>query len=153
MWSAIPPRGSAILDLRNDPDAASLMAAEHASDNKAALEDTLGRDADRHRPLHGAFPRAGRRDEVPRRRWQAIPTRAGAAMFPAAARANRSIFYAANGQPRTLGEIYSRFAAKLDKGAAAVGATGSRRTRSTISRAVDALGARIGDAEVVARQR
>src|SRR3546814_9619557 len=33
----------AILGLRNDPNVASLMAAEHASDNKAALESALGR--------------------------------------------------------------------------------------------------------------
>jgi hypothetical protein len=52
------------------------------------------------------------------------PNRTGAALFPAAARANRSIFYASNGQPRSLSEIYSRFAGKLDRGAAAVGATG-----------------------------
>jgi hypothetical protein len=45
-------------------------------------------------------------------------------MFPAAARANRSVFYASNGQPRTLSEIYSRFAGKLDQGAAAGGASG-----------------------------
>ena len=45
-------------------------------------------------------------------------------MFPAAARANRNIFYASNGQPRTLEQIYDRFAAKLDKGAASVGAVG-----------------------------
>ena len=35
----------AILALRNNPEVASLMAAEHASDNKAALESSLGRDA------------------------------------------------------------------------------------------------------------
>ena len=34
---------SAILALRNDPTAASLMAAEHASDNKDVLEGSLGR--------------------------------------------------------------------------------------------------------------
>src|SRR3546814_2541388 len=33
----------AILGLRNDPNVASLMAAEHASANKAALESALGR--------------------------------------------------------------------------------------------------------------
>jgi hypothetical protein len=34
------------------------------------------------------------------------------------------VFYASNGQPRSLSEIYSRFAGKLDRGAAAGGATG-----------------------------
>ncbi|WP_214672625.1 hypothetical protein, partial [Escherichia coli] len=45
-------------------------------------------------------------------------------LFPAAARTNRSVFYASNGQPRTLSEIYARFAGKLDQGAAAGGAAG-----------------------------
>ena len=36
---------SAVMGLRNDPTAASLMAAEHASDNKSALESALGREA------------------------------------------------------------------------------------------------------------
>ena len=41
------------------------------------------------------------------------PDAAGASIAPAAARANRSIFYARNGAPRSLGEIRERFAAKL----------------------------------------
>lgn len=113
----------AILDLRNDPQAAAMMAAEHASDNKAALESSLGREANgtdlymaHFLGLGGARSFLGAMERN--------SSRVGAGMFPAAARANRSIFYAANGQPRTLGEIYERFAGKLDKGAAAVGATG-----------------------------
>ncbi len=38
---------------------------------------------------------------------QADPGRSGASMFPAAAHANRGIFYASNGQPRSLSDIYS----------------------------------------------
>jgi hypothetical protein len=34
-----------ILDLRNHPETASVMAAEHAADNKARLESSLGREA------------------------------------------------------------------------------------------------------------
>jgi hypothetical protein len=41
------------------------------------------------------------------------PPQATGAPVPAAARANRSVFYAANGQPRTLSDIYNRFADKL----------------------------------------
>jgi hypothetical protein len=53
------------------------------------------------------------------------PNRSGASMFPAAARANRNVFYSANGQPRTLADIYSRFSDRLDQGAQSAGATGS----------------------------
>ncbi|QIG78714.1 lytic transglycosylase domain-containing protein [Stakelama tenebrarum] len=114
----------AILDLRNDPQAASLMAAEHAADNKAALEGALDR------PVTGTdlymahfLGLGGARNFLTA--MDASPDRAGAAMFPAAARANRNIFYASNGQPRTLAQIYSRFSEKLDRGVAAVGGAGS----------------------------
>lgn len=118
-----PATRRAILALRNDPQTASLMAAEHASDNKDAIETSLGRDATGTDLYMAHFlGLGGARSFLTT--MQSNPNRSGAAMFPAAARANRSIFYASNGQPRTLADIYSRFAAKLDKGAAAVGATG-----------------------------
>ena len=122
-----PGMRRAILALRNDPQTASLMAAEHASDNKDAIESSLGRSATgtdlymaHFLGLGGARSFLGA--------MQDSPNRSGAAMFPAAARANRNIFYASNGQARTLGEIYSRFAAKLDNGAARVGAVGLAST-------------------------
>ncbi|WCM26602.1 lytic transglycosylase domain-containing protein [Sphingomonas sp. QA11] len=106
-----------ILALRNDPQTASLMAAEHASDNKDAIESALGRDANgtdlymaHFLGLGGARSFLGA--------MQDSPNRSGAAMFPAAARANHNIFYASNGQPRTLAQIYDRFTAKLENGAA-----------------------------------
>jgi hypothetical protein len=112
-----------ILSLRNNPTAASLMAAEHASDNKDALEASLGRGATgtdlymaHFLGLGGARKFLGAMDNN--------SGRSAAALFPAAARANKNVFYANDGSPRSLGEVYNRFAAKLDKGAAAVGATG-----------------------------
>jgi hypothetical protein len=112
-----------ILGLRNDATASSLMAAEHASDNKQALENRLGRDATgtdlymaHFLGLGGARKFLGA--------MEVNPGRSGAAMFPAAASANRNIFFARDGSARSLGEIYDRFAARLDKGAAAGGATG-----------------------------
>jgi hypothetical protein len=66
---------------------------------------------------------------------QSNPGASGATMFPAAARANRAIFYDAAGTARSLSDIYQRFAAKLDKGAAKVGAT------SLASDALDGSGA------------
>jgi len=112
-----PGMRRAILGLRNDPQTASIMAAEHASDNKDAIESSLGRDATgtdlymaHFLGLGGARSFLGA--------MQDNPNRTGATMFPAAARANRNVFYASNGQPRTLSQIYERFAAKLDAGAA-----------------------------------
>lgn len=113
----------AILALRNDPQAASLMAAEHAADNKAEIEASLGRPATGTDLYMAHFLGLG----GARRFLKTLasnPDRIGAAMFPAAAAANRSVFYSPSGQPRTVSEIYDRFANKLDKGAGAAGATG-----------------------------
>jgi hypothetical protein len=118
-----PATRQAILSLRNDPQAASLMAAEHASDNKDALEASLGRDATGTDLYMAHFLGLGGARKF-LKAMDGNPERSGAALFPAAARANRNIFYTANGAPRSLGQIYERFAGKLDKGAAAVGATG-----------------------------
>lgn len=113
-----PAMRQAILGLRNDPATASMMAAEHASDNKDALEASLGRDATGTDLYMAHFlGLGGARSFLSA--MQQSPSRSGAAMFPAAARANRAVFYASNGQPRTLADIYGRFAARLDAGGAA----------------------------------
>jgi hypothetical protein len=54
---------------------------------------------------------------------QANPQASGAALFPAAARANHNVFYDSNNQPRTLSAIYDRFADKLGGAAAGASAT------------------------------
>ena len=113
-----PAARSAILSLRNDPGTAALMAAEHAADNKEALEDRLGRPATGTDLYMAHFLGLGGATRF-LDTMASSPDRAGAGMFPAAARANRNIFYAANGHPRTLSDIYARFAGKLDSGAAA----------------------------------
>ncbi len=118
-----PSTKSAILSLRNNPDVSAAMAAEFASDNKNSLESSLGRGATGTDLYMAHFlGLGGARSFL--RTMQVNPNVSGAAMFPAAARANRSIFYDAGGNARSLGEIYQRFAAKLDRGAAKVGATG-----------------------------
>lgn len=122
-WTVDPALRGQVLGLRNDPTAASLMAAEHASDNKTALESALGRPATGTDLYMAHFLGLGGAKQF-LGAMANNPDRSGAAMFPSAARANRNIFYAANGAQRSLGEIYQRFAAKLDKGAAAGGATG-----------------------------
>lgn len=117
-----PAMRRAILDLRNNPAVSASMAAELASDNKASLEGSLGRGATGTDLYMAHFlGLGGARSFL--KTMQANPGVSGAAMFPAAARANRSIFYDAGGNARSLGDIYQRFAAKLDKGAAKVGAT------------------------------
>src|SRR3546814_2495601 len=97
----------AILGLRNDPNVASLMAAEHASDNKAALESALGR------PVTGTdlylahfLGLGGARSFLST--LASAPDRGAASIFPAAARAHRGIFYAPDGRQRKIGREHVR---------------------------------------------
>jgi hypothetical protein len=107
-----PAMRRAVLDLRKEPGAASAMAAEFASDNQQYLEGRLGR------PLqsvdlylaHFLGP-AGAAKFL--EAHDADPASAAASFFPSAARANRNIFYARDGSARSLSEVRSRFAAKL----------------------------------------
>ena len=118
-----PATKAAILNLRKNPDVSASMAAEFASDNRDALQNALGRPATGTDLYMAHFlGLGGARSFL--KTMTTNPGASGAAMFPAAANANRSIFYDASGNPRSLGDIYQRFAAKLDKGGAKAGATG-----------------------------
>ncbi|MCD2314754.1 lytic transglycosylase domain-containing protein [Sphingomonas sp. IC-11] len=114
----------AILDLRNNPEAASLMAAEHASDNKDALEASLGRDVTGTDLYMAHFLGLGGAKQF-LKAMQASPDRSAASMFPAAAGANRNVFFNRDGSARSLSEVYERFGAKLGDGAGPAGSTGN----------------------------
>ena len=114
----------AILDLRNNPEAASLMAAEHASDNKDALEASLGREATGTDLYMAHFLGLGGAKQF-LKAMQVSPDRNAASMFPAAAGANRNVFFNRDGSARSLSEVYERFGAKLGDGAGAAGSTGN----------------------------
>lgn len=108
-----------ILALRKNPEIAALMAGEFASDNRAYLENSLGRTA---APVdlylaHFLGPEGARQFLAAH---DANPDAAAAPMFTRAAGANRSIFYDRSGAPRSFAEIRTRFADKLG-GAAASG--------------------------------
>lgn len=125
---------AAILALRNDPNAASLMAAEYASDNKASLEGTLNRPASGTDLYMAHFMGLGGATKF-LKTMQANPQASGAALFPAAARANHNVFYDSNNQPRTLSAIYDRFADKL--GGAAAGASATATPTNFASQALE----------------
>lgn len=103
----------AILALRADPAAASLMAAEHASDNRARLETRLGRAVGEVDLYLAHFLGAGGATRF-LRAMAADGAGAAAAVMPRAAAANRNVFYARDGSPRSLDQVYARFAAKFD---------------------------------------
>lgn len=114
----------AILALRNNPEIASAMAAEHASDNKDGIESATGRAATGTDLYMAHFLGLGGA-----RRFlsamQNAPGSSAAALFPAAARANHAIFYAADGSAKSLSDVYQGFAARLGDGAGAAGSTGN----------------------------
>lgn len=114
----------AILALRNNPEIASAMAAEHASDNKDALESSTGRAATGTDLYMAHFLGLG----GARRFLSAMqnnPDASAANLFPAAARANRGVFYGSDGSARSLSDVYQRFATKLGDGAGNAGNTGN----------------------------
>jgi hypothetical protein len=109
---ADPATRQAILDLRNDPDAASAMAAEFARDNQAALEANLDRRVDSVDLYLAHFLGAAGASEF-LRAHDAAPDADAAPLMPAAARANRNVFYDRDGAPRSFAEIRNRFAARI----------------------------------------
>lgn len=104
-----------ILKLRNNPETASLMAAEHAADNKAELEATLGREAGGVDLYMAHFLGVGGAKKF-LTALDGNPSAPAAQLFPAAAASNRGVFFAEGGRARSVSEIYDRFAAKLEKG-------------------------------------
>lgn len=111
-----------ILDLRNHPETASVMAAEFASDNRNFLEQRIGRSADTTDLYLAHFLGAGGAAKF-LTTMNTAPDASAASLFPAAARANPRIFYDREGNARSLSDIRSDFARKLANGAQLAGAS------------------------------
>ena len=95
----------AVMDLRLDPHAASLMAGELASDHASYLRGRVGRDptAGELYAAHFLGPQGSARLIEAAEK---SPSVSAAAMFPDAAAANRSIFYK-DGHAASVGEVYA----------------------------------------------
>ena len=107
-----PALRGTIMDLRFDPDASALMAGELANDNRMALTGVLGREPDAGELYLAHFlgaEGAGRFLTA----LAADPAQSAAALFPAAAGANRAIFYDAGGAPRSLGGVMDLMHGKM----------------------------------------
>ena len=110
-----PTQQAAIDNLRLDPEFSSMMAAEFAQDNKGRLEDGLGRAVDPTELYLAHF--LGSAGAVKfLTAYDANRDAAAAPLFPAAAAANRSVFYGPDGAPRSLQDIRANFADKLSGG-------------------------------------
>jgi hypothetical protein len=95
----------AVMDLRLDPHAASLMAGELASGNASYLRGRVGRDptAGELYAAHFLGPQGSARLIEA---YQKNPRGIAASLFPDAAAANRNIFYR-DGRATTVAELYA----------------------------------------------
>ncbi|CAN7367391.1 transglycosylase SLT domain-containing protein [Bradyrhizobium sp. LjRoot220] len=101
-----PAARSAIMKLRDDPDAASSMAGVLTQSNSFKLTGKIGRrpsDAELYMAHFMGVGGAGKLISSAEDNPQASAVR----MFPAAAEANRSIFYDRSGRGRSVSEVYS----------------------------------------------
>lgn len=104
-----PAARQAILNLRNDPKVASVMAGALTQRNRDTLAAELGREPSRG-DLYIAHFLGGRGAGDLIRAAQQNPTRPAASDFPDAAAANRSIFFDRSGRARGAGEVYALLA-------------------------------------------
>lgn len=93
----------AVLDLRFDPAAAALMAGELAAENAGAIEARIGREATSGELYAAHFLGAGGAAQLIQTA-EADPAARADQIFPAAARANRAIFYE-GGRARSASEV------------------------------------------------
>lgn len=112
---ADPTMREQIFALRDDPAAASNMAAALTGDNRSYLESRIGRAAEPVDLYLAHFLGSGGAAKF-LAALAANPDQPGATMMPEAAAANRSVFYASDGNMRSLAEIRDRFRAKLEDG-------------------------------------
>ena len=130
-----PTLTDAIDKLRYDPEFSSAMAASFASDNRDQLEDGLGRTVELVDLYLAHFlGPAGAREFLGA--YDSDPDAAAAPLFPAAARANASVFYDKTGAPKSLRDIRDSFAQRIDAPVDASLPAVQRAWRSTVSRHV-----------------
>jgi hypothetical protein len=110
----------AVMDLRLDPHAASLMAGELASDHAAYLKGRVGRQPTAGE-LYAAHFLGPQGSAKLIEAAQTTPGATAAHLFPDAARANKAIFYS-EGRPNSVAQVY----ANLTKAAGAGGAVDPR---------------------------
>ena len=103
---ASPADKAAILALRQDPQVSALMAGEAANATRQSLECALGRSICGGELYAAHFlGEGGARHLIDANARQ--PGAHADSLFPQAAKANRSVFYRADGSPKTVAEVYA----------------------------------------------
>jgi hypothetical protein len=119
-----PAQRAAILALRNDPTASSLMAGELANDNRVALTAHLGRTPDGAELYLAHFLGADGANRF-LDTLASSPQASAAALLPQAAGANRAIFYDPSGAPRSVAAVMQTIRGRFDSAMTAGGADSS----------------------------
>lgn len=109
---ADPDQKQVIMDLRKNPEKASMMAAEFAAGNEKYLEQKLGRDVTPTDLYFAHFLGAGGASKF-LKAMDSDPHQAGANILKSAAHANKNIFYNSDGSKKSLNQIYKNFEAKF----------------------------------------
>jgi hypothetical protein len=104
-YRADPTQKQSILALRKDPQLSALMAGEFAKSTQGAMKASLGRDVcgGELYAAHFLGPDAACRLI---RLAGNDPSASAAAQFPQAASANKTVFFHADGQPKSVREVY-----------------------------------------------
>jgi hypothetical protein len=111
---ADPAMRRSILDLRRDPRLNAVMAGEFANANQQHLERTVGGEIGS-TELYLAHFLGAKGAATFLNAQRATPDRPAAELFPAAARANRSVFFdRETGAPRSLDAVFKHFDRRLD---------------------------------------
>ena len=110
-----PEHRAAILKLRNNPKVSAMMAAAYAKQNTEFVQNAIGR-----RPTSDELYLAhflGPADAVRLIQYRdSQPSFSAPDLFPAAAKANRPIFYGETG-PRSIGQVYDLLVSRQHGGA------------------------------------
>jgi Transglycosylase SLT domain len=121
-----PAARRAVMKLRDDPQAASAMAAALTQNNSFQLTGKIGR-----RPTDGELYMAHFMGVGGAAKLIASaednPQASGAPLFPNAAAANRSIFYDRQGRARSVSEVYAELNARY------AGAANSQATQTALA--------------------
>ncbi len=113
-YVADPSTRQAILEMRNDPEIASLMAAGLAEDNRAHLAPILGRQPEHNELYLAHFLGAGGAGRFLSEMAQ-NPDQSAASLFRRPAAANRPVFFERNGSPRSLAGVMDYLSGKLER--------------------------------------
>jgi len=117
-----------ILNMRKDPEIASLMAAELVNSNMDHLQKHVGGKIGQTELYMAHFLGAGGASDF-LNAMKKSPNMIAADLFPREARANRNVFYEPKtGAPRSLQEIYAMFDKKFDHSNTSVVAANPART-------------------------